>query len=360
VPRVLVLNNYPLDNLWREAENGQTPDHLMFGVNYLPDHGFEVKLAPMNAHRWLSWLSVQLPKWRWPFPLGDLDQQWAARKLLEDADLIYAPCQTQTPVLACLRSLGWLKRPIVALAHHPLERGRLTRIRKPFWRRVVNGTDYFPALCATVAREINALANSPGKSEVLPWGPDARYYPPAEYPGEGVVCAGRTARDLITFGLAASAAGCLTRIICLKSQIVPDFCGFGRKVEVLPQPQSNWMGYPELCGFYAKARALAIPLHPSTSLAGYTSLMDALGMGKPVIMTRLPIFDFDVEALGIGKWVAPGDQAGWRAALEWFDHNPETAISMGQKARRLVEEGLNSHSFADRVARLLKQALQRH
>jgi hypothetical protein len=39
--------------------------------------------------------------------------------------------------------------------------------------------------------------------------------------------------------------------------------------------------------------------------------MDAIGMGKPVIMTRHPLIDIDIEAKG-GIWVNPGDVEGGR------------------------------------------------
>jgi hypothetical protein len=81
-----------------------------------------------------------------PVPLGDLDQQWSALRQLNEFDLIYAPSQTQTQLLSYLRGCGLLKVPIVCLAHHPLERGRLARLRKPFTKLSIKGTDAFPLL----------------------------------------------------------------------------------------------------------------------------------------------------------------------------------------------------------------------
>ena len=43
--------------------------------------------------------------------------------------------------------------------------------------------------------------------------------------------------------------------------------------------------------------------------------MDALGMGKPVIITRNLLIDSHVEKEGIGIWVKPGDIDGWKQAI---------------------------------------------
>jgi glycosyltransferase involved in cell wall biosynthesis len=104
---------------------------------------------------------------------------------------------------------------------------------------------------------------------------------------------------------------------------------------------------------------LAIPLfdYPE-SLAGLTSLLDAIGLGKPVIMTRHPMVDLDIEALGIGRWVEPNDVEGWREAIRWFDANPAESREMGRRARALVDEGnFHSEDFAARMAGLFGAVL---
>jgi glycosyltransferase involved in cell wall biosynthesis len=113
------------------------------------------------------------------------------------------------------------------------------------------------------------------------------------------------------------------------------------------------MNYQELL----RACVLAIPLVANTSLAGLTSLMDALGTGKLVIMTRHPLIDIDIEKEGIGKWVEPGDIEGWTRALSFFHRHPEESQAMGLRARALVDNGLNSSSFADQVMDLFEQLL---
>jgi glycosyltransferase involved in cell wall biosynthesis len=98
-------------------------------------------------------------------------------------------------------------------------------------------------------------------------------------------------------------------------------------------------------------------LTSGSSLAGLTSLTDALGCGKPVIMTRHPLIDIDLEKEGIGRWVNPGDVTGWIDALCWFRDNPGEAAAMGNRALQLARERFNSKRFAEQIAGILSETL---
>lgn len=354
--RILVLNNYPLDRVWREVREGDKPDHHLYGLNYFVAAGHDVQIVPFERPPRFSWVR----RWRGWFdaliPLGNLERQADAWKQRHDTDLIYAPCQTETRALAYLRRLELLHVPLVCLAHHPLDPGRMSRIRRPWIRKSVLGTSRYPSLSRRVASEIDEIAG-PGFSEAMPWGPDKGYYEIATGPGTGAFAAGITGRDFDTFGRAATQAGVVANIVCLERDQPKDAPSFGPKVTVVTHPDNRPLGYRALTRAFADSRVLAIPLYAQETLAGLTSLMDALGVGRPVIVTRNPLLDLDVEALGIGRWVNPGDVNGWIDALRWFDTHPVEAMEMGWKARALVDGGLHSAAFADRMMQLFDQVL---
>jgi glycosyltransferase involved in cell wall biosynthesis len=355
--RVLVLNNYPFEKVWQEVRNGEKPDHHLYGINYFHERGYQVDIIPFQTASLTSRINMWVRGKRLLIPIGDLDQQYSVLRKLRKGDLIYSPCQTQTHLLSYLRAVGLLQAPIVCLAHHPLEEGRLAALRKPFFKMVMKGTDAFPSLSQGVADEVNSLACDVQKSWPLRWGPDSSFYPNSCDIGRGVVAVGRTGRDFQTFGIAASQTRTPAHIICLQSDVSDSFDDFGDNVQVTVQPNDNHMKYPDLLEVYANARALAIPLLPGISLSGLTSLMDALGIGKPVIMTKHPLIDLDIEAEGIGFWVEPGDVEGWKAAIHFFERNEDASIKMGNKAKRLVQEGMNSRFFASQVMDVFEKVL---
>lgn len=350
MPKVLVLNNYPFEDVWEEVRRAEKPDHHLYGINYFHRRNYEVELVPFRSSSFLNFIDEILKKIPSLFSLGSLDQQWSCLKQINQADLIYSPCQTQTQLLNYLHALGVIKIPIVCIAHHPLDRGgRLDKFRAPIFYFQIKGTDQFASLSSRVGKQIDHLSRGSHNSKLLTWGTDIEYYPSVSELGSGVVAVGRTGRDFVTFGKAASLAEVPSQIICLESAVTDEFKHFQDHVKVTTYPDEKYMKYPELLQIYSSARVLAIPLTVARSLSGLTSLMDVIGMAKPVIMTRQPFIDLDIEAEGIGIWVDEGDVDGWVRAIQYFENHPEQSIEMGKRARRLAETSINSLSFANQV-----------
>lgn len=359
MPRILVINNYPFEDVWEEVKRKEKPDHHLYGINYFHLRGYEVEIIPFVHNHFLHQIDKFFQKNGGVISFGCLDQQWQTIKKLNQADLIYAPCQTQTQLLSYLRALKIIQVPIVCLAHHPLNRGRLALIRDPWIKLSIQGYDAYPSLSSRVSSAINQLSGCQEKSVLTRWGPDSNYYLEKVALGKGVVAAGRTGRDFDTFGLAASQTNSEATIICLDNSVSQTFQRFSENVSIMTQPTDKYMKYPELIKFYQQARALAIPMVSGSSLAGLTSLMDSLAMGKPTIMTRHPLIDIDIEAEGIGIWVEPGDIEGWRSAIQFIEDNPQQAAEMGKRARNLVDSGLNSYSFANQIMDIFDLLLEK-
>lgn len=359
--RVLILNNYSFDRVWAEVRRGHKPAHHLYAIDHLEEHGYEVRILPLKENRVSDFWSQITHRLR-PL-LGDIGQQWRAWKLRNECDMIYAPTENQTQVLSYLRAVGLFGIPILTVAHHPLVRGRFSALRRFFARWQTRGVDAYPALSQGLADEINALCGDSAKSRALHWGPDLDFYSAyANQPGIGAFAAGRTGRDFCTLHKAAIQGGTAVRIVCLANDSVVSRAADNpsEKITVIPVRTEAHLGYRELLPQMAAARVHAIPLVEDPSLAGLTSLTDALALGKPVIMTRHRLIDIDLESEGIGRWVAVGDVQGWTKALKWFECHPDEALAMGRRARLIAESPWNYHVFAREIEancrRLLKNA----
>lgn len=366
VVQIVVLNNYDLERTAAEVGRGEKPSHHLYGIDVLRARGWRVEIVPQQGGPgWLRTVEQWLTRLRLPVPRGDLGQQWQAWSMARGASVIYAPCQTQTQTLAYLRAVGLLRTPLVVLAHHPPVTGRLRAIRRWFFRWETRGADRYPALSRGVAREVLAGAGHNQAAggvyaPVLHWGPDLDYYTRFRVsgPGEGAMGTGRTGRDWFTFGRGATVAGTPARIYCLAHDVKPEFASFGAGVQVVTHQQESDLPYPRLLAELATARVIAVPLAVGPALAGLTSVTDALGLGKPIVVTRHPLLDLDVEKLGIGHWVEPGDVEGWAKALHWFETHPDEAEAMGRRARETAEARWNSRAFARELTALLESVTQ--
>ncbi len=336
VPRILVLNHPNLTKMYEEVAAGSVPDQYLWGINHFEQNGYSVEIIPCGRSQVLQRISSMLR--RSPIPLGDLDQEVTALRSLRRADLIYSPFQHVGQSLGYLRWAGAVNRPIVWIVHSPLDEGRLRRPRRPVMRALLRGLDAYPALSTAVADDLAEIAGSSERTGAVRWGPDPNWYPQAEGAGSGVVAAGATKRDFETFSRAVKQ----TRV---KSRVV-----------------SGGLSYRELVDVLVQARAVAIPLRVQWpwTVNGLQVLLDALAMGKPVIITRNPWIDIDVEALGIGIWVEPGDVDGWRDAIIYLDERPDVAVEMGRRARALVDSGERSSvTFANQMMSVFEHVLSR-
>jgi glycosyltransferase involved in cell wall biosynthesis len=225
-------------------------------------------------------------------------------------------------------------------------------------RRALGGIDAYPALSEPVARELRELGGDPARTRVLSYGPQPDWYPKPDGLGRGVIAAGTMKRDFETLAQALSRTQVPGWIVC-RREMEPKSSP-GPRTQVLSHESGAGMSLASLLELYARARVIAIPLkvHWPWTINGLTSLADALGLGKPVIMTRNSLFDLDLEGLGIGITVEPGDVEGWRAAIEHLDQHPEVAAEMGARARALVDEGIcSSRTFGRELSQIFDRVI---
>jgi len=81
---------------------------------------------------------------------------------------------------------------------------------------------------------------------------------------------------------------------------------------------------------------------------GMTSLIEAMAMARPVIVTRtgaLPT-ELDVAKEGCGLFVPPNDPDAVADALNFIVRDPDRARRMGAKGRQLCESHYNIQRYA--------------
>jgi glycosyltransferase involved in cell wall biosynthesis len=93
----------------------------------------------------------------------------------------------------------------------------------------------------------------------------------------------------------------------------------------------------ELRQLYADSAFLVMPLQDVTFQAGITAILEAMSMERAVICSRTPgQTDAIVEGEN-GTYVAPGDSAALRSAIEQLLNDPDRARQLGQNGRQTVE-----------------------
>ncbi len=362
--KILLINNYPMDHAWELWKKKEYPAHHLWGATHLHKYGIDIDILPHEKYLFLKKISSKIKI------LGDLDQQLRIllMKDLNDYDMVYSACDLNTSLLAFLRFIGIFKKPIIAIMHRPFKSNFLTKL---WFNGFIKNHDHFLCLSSTIRDNLNTFFKVPEtKLSLITWGIDLSFY---QVSGElkyqdnliekdetgFVVSAGKTYRDYNTIIKAFQKINYNLKIYGAEN------LAYG-----IPDIPSNviisnkYLSFEQLIKEYEKAYAIAIPLDISRNSAqtvtqiGSTSLLEAMAMGKAVVMTRNRQIDIDIQKEGIGIFVEPEDVEGWKQAISYLLEHPQETKEMGKRARSLCESTYSYDFFVSNLASILKLVLE--
>ncbi len=347
--KVLLINNYPMDHAWDLWQRGEYPGHHLWGATHLKQHDIEVDILPYQKFKLLNKIGRKLG-------LGDhLEQQIRILFHPQNYDVVYSACQTNTFLLALLRSLHLFRKPIVALIHHPLGQSALQNAL------FLHGHDQLLCLSSTVMHAFPPTSPVVKKIDYIEWGADLAFYDAVPRSAQHsaakplIISAGKTERDHDTLVSACCDLDCALKIYC-SAATAPTVANLPPHIEICASTSTNnAVSYQTVLAAYRQATAIAIPLTKTDNLAGLTSLLDAMAVGKPVVMTRNKQVDIDIEQEGIGIWVDPGDVEGWQQAITYVLDHPDEARAMGDRGRELCEKKYSLEIFTRHLANALNR-----
>jgi glycosyltransferase involved in cell wall biosynthesis len=194
---------------------------------------------------------------------------------------------------------------------------------------------------------------------VVPYGVDATVWagaPDKEEQGL-VVSAGREHRDYRTLVAALAPGAALS--IADHSPFSPH--ATRRDPDVWPANVERVQLDPvRLRDLYRRACVVVVPVVESTMPAGITTLLEAMAMGKAVVVTETAELRGVVDDGVTGLTVPPGDVAAMRAAIQRLVDSPPTRLALGRRARQVILESYDVDVYASLLARHLNQAASLH
>ncbi|HEX6890053.1 MAG TPA: glycosyltransferase family 4 protein, partial [Chryseolinea sp.] len=171
-----------------------------------------------------------------------------------------------------------------------------------------------------------------------------------------VVSSGNSARDFDILIRASEKVRVPFKIYC-KPESFPKSTTLPQNVEIL----SGEFPFEQICKDYDDSKVILIPLaaNPEGPI-GFTSLLEAFAMGKPVIMTRNDYIDVDFHNEKIGMVVEANDVDGWVHAMTMMLNDYPLLQEMGANSLRLGSEKYNINVFARDLATALVTTYQRY
>jgi len=328
--RILYLDNYGGRAMWEKIKSADMPPHHLRGCLELVRMGYEVALVEPLPDFYFN--RRCLPH--------DLRLLGLIRNWLGENGIVFCGHNVLYWLLL-LKKLSFVKCRIVShlWAREPLN-----------FARAHSGI-----LALTPAGEEQACKLAPNVPVAqLGWGADLSIYPQMPYDPQAFFSCGIALRDFKTLSLAA--VKCNHPVKVVTSGDI-EGVSWSSNVEAINSGK-GWnfekkrLSYRELLdNYYAKSTAslLILKKDPTQYTAiGFTEVIEALAMGRPVIMTRtgaLPT-QIDVEKEGCGLFVPPEDPDALAEAMNRIANDRALAQRMAERARQLAERYYNIERYA--------------
>jgi glycosyltransferase involved in cell wall biosynthesis len=364
----VLFRDSPLRRASLHARPGSGERHWLYGADELAGRGFDVRhslepgLAPRHAHHRIGRV-IKAAVEVWGGYGGDFATVLACRRAANAADVVLSTVDTVGIPLVLLARARAVRRPIVYVSIGLLD--RIARLRnrpmEHLYRRAFAAVDTVVAYGHAEAEALRAwLAPAPRcpRVEFVPFGVDTRYFSPVDVdPDVDVLSVGADPQRDYQL-LARVAAELPDRMF----QIVTDSERARALVGLPPNVALDAdVAFAEIRGRIARARVVGLPVRDNLYSGGTTVLLQAMAMGKPVVVSRTA-----AVATGYGlvdgencRLVAPDDERAFAAALQDLLSDPEAAESLGARARATVERGLGWDRYVDALAELLRAATAR-
>jgi glycosyltransferase involved in cell wall biosynthesis len=362
-PSVFVLfRDAPLRRASLDAPPGSAERYWLFGADQLADRGFAVRhsleaaFAPGGADRALDRVLRRTVALGGGYG-GDFATVLASRRAANEADVVLSTVDTVGIPAALLGHARVLRRPLVYVSIGLLD--RIERLRNAAARRLYRGAiARSAAVVAYGHAEAEALREwLGGKTPVhfVPFGVDTDYFRPAdETPDVDVLSVGNDPRR--DYALLASVARRLPDrsfdVVASRDQVRP-LAGAVANVTA-----ASDVPFREMRHRFARARVVALPVRENLYSGATTTLLQAMAMGKPVVVSRTAAiadgygFEDGVDC----RLVPPGDEDAFAAAVEGLLASPSEAAALGARARAAAVQRFGWERYVDALAGILAGA----
>jgi glycosyltransferase involved in cell wall biosynthesis len=243
--------------------------------------------------------------------------------------------------------------PHVCIAHHLLARRKLQLLKATKAYRRIDRIVVHSANQVGLVRE--AVPAAAPRLRVVPYGVDTAFWSPQDVRQEAdlVVSAGREHRDYATLVDALPSAARLS--IADHSPFSP--AATCTAPATWPATVARQALRPAaLRDLYGRAALVVVPIVETTFPAGITTLLEAMSMGKAVVVTGTQALSslFGSGAVAI---VPPGDVQRMREVIGALLSDEARREEMGQRARRTAVEEYGLDAYVDGLVRVLDEAV---
>lgn len=341
--KICILHPY-LESRIHEIEKGLYPRHHLWGMDGLKTlKGVQIELLRSNSIKLppiFERLTNRFCFRNSPGIKAELSALQASRR----STLIYSVCGPLSllPFFGKAKLVSWVFR-------QPKE--STNSFFNPYSPEKLNRHAAF--LCLT--KKCTQIFSKHAPATFMPWYVDLKIFdgnPPRKNPTETFFLAtGKTGRDFNTLIEAARLVHYDIKVIGPKEQKPHNLPANILWLDSSSNPPDNAIDYPTLREWYAQSTAILIPLNgDADDTCGYTNLLEAMAMRKPVIMTRTGCLDLNPQSREFGFLVSRESPSELAEKINLLAREKNLAINLGEKGRLIAKEEFSEYRFNEEIA----------
>lgn len=350
-PKIYYYHTIEIGRTYAGWKVGDVPGHWLYGATHLSDLGWDVLYHE--------------PKWhhqRWKLSLHTAYTIIRRRK---DFDILYATTFRGLEIVVFLHALGIFRKPVAVWHHQPVTRAKnlFREWAARLFYRGLDGMFFFSN--KIIADSLHSIKAKPSKMHIAHWGADLDFYDKilatdGNIRRTGFISTGKEKRDMPTLVQAFNETKKTLDIYICSSYGGINYRSLFSSLSLKSNIQLHWaenMVPVELCRQVNAASCVVICCEETNYTVGLTTLVEAWGLGIPVICSRNPQMPVDIDKEGCGITVPYGNVEAWKKAIEYICTHQEEALEMGRKGRSLAEKLYNLRQCAQDVSVVLKSLL---
>lgn len=297
-----------------------------------------------------------------PSVFAPLFTQIGCLKHQDKCDIIYIGFDMHLMPLAIMKMVGLCHKPVFVLSHFTYNyhytkiwwKKIYKIIERWFVTRYIDRLSFANDVLLKVAVQGGALNKK--HWNVANWGAVTEFYDRNIYKekptGEFFMAAGGMNRDYAT--LIEAFRHCPNA----KLKIFAKYKDYTKGINIPSNVEfenlmanNDFIGaYKQLRDKYYNCKAILLPINYINDVPnGATVLVEALAMGKPIIITQADTNYIDVEREGCGMTIKPHDVEDWIRVITYLINNPNEVERMGKRSYQLAKEKYNDRNFVNTI-----------
>lgn len=331
---------------WKRKE---FPGHLLYGATHFEANGIR---TIMHRYRY--------------FPKRFQLMLYSTKEILfckQKFDVLYASSFRGIEPLIFLRALGLFRKPIIIWHHTAITKSK-NKWKEFFSRLFYKGIDHM-FLFSQKLIDDSLETHKVNKKQIslIHWGADLSFYDhlKEKYPvhsPSGFISTGKENRDLDT--LLDTFTQCNQQLTIY----IAHSCGKINYDQIIARHKignnikihfATGVIPEELAKKVIQSQCIVIACLDFPYTVGLTTLIEAFALGLPVICSRNPNFNIDIETEKVGITINYGDIQGWINAVTYISNHPEEAQIMGKNGRHIAEKTYNLDHFAQEIIDILQK-----